>query len=140
MKRFLLAIVFAVIPATFSGAASTPEYSIQAIRYATAPGFPLSEMLVGGPQDEKVDLAMVVWLIRGGGHTILFDSGYHRDTFLKDFTMNDYLRPDEAVKSAGVQPAALGSFGRHRSFPESDRLDSEGRISLLHHGCVAARW
>jgi glyoxylase-like metal-dependent hydrolase (beta-lactamase superfamily II) len=107
MKRFLLAIIFAAIPATFSGAASTPEYSIQAIRYATAPGFPLSEMLVGGPQDEKVDLAMVVWLIRGGGHTILFDSGYHRDTFLKDFAMKDYLRPDEAVKSAGVQPAAV---------------------------------
>lgn len=107
MKRFLLAIVFVVIPATFLAAASTPEYSIQAILYATAPGFPLSEMLIGGPKDEKVDIAMVVWLIRGGGHTILFDSGYHRDTFLKDFAMKDYLRPDEAVKSAGVQPDAV---------------------------------
>jgi glyoxylase-like metal-dependent hydrolase (beta-lactamase superfamily II) len=107
MKRFLLAIVFVVIPATFLAAASTPEYSIQAILYATAPGFPLSEILIGGPRDEKVDIAMVVWLIRGGGHTILFDSGYHRDTFLKDFAMKDYLRPDEAVKSAGVQPDAV---------------------------------
>jgi glyoxylase-like metal-dependent hydrolase (beta-lactamase superfamily II) len=107
MKRFLLAIVFVVIPVTFLAAASTPEYSIQAILYATAPGFPLSEMLIGGPKDEKVDIAMVVWLIRGGGHTILFDSGYRRDTFLKDFAMKDYLRPDEAVKSAGVQPDAV---------------------------------
>jgi glyoxylase-like metal-dependent hydrolase (beta-lactamase superfamily II) len=47
---------------------------------------------------------MVVWLIRGGGHTILFDSGFHRDTFLKEFPMREYLRPDEAVKLAGVQP------------------------------------
>lgn len=64
--------------------AQTPEYSIQAIRYATSPGVKLSELVVGGP-DTKVDIAMVVWLIRGGGHTILFDSGFHgrrsRSTF-----------------------------------------------------------
>jgi glyoxylase-like metal-dependent hydrolase (beta-lactamase superfamily II) len=54
--------------------------------------------------DEKVDVAMVVWLIRGGGHTILFDSGFHRDTFRKDFPMQDYLRPDQAVETAGVKP------------------------------------
>jgi glyoxylase-like metal-dependent hydrolase (beta-lactamase superfamily II) len=64
----------------------------------------VSELVVGGPKDVKVDIAMVVWLIRGGGHTILFDSGFHRDTFLKYFPMKDYLRPDEAVKLAGVQP------------------------------------
>jgi glyoxylase-like metal-dependent hydrolase (beta-lactamase superfamily II) len=50
---------------------------------------------------------MVVWLIRGGGHTILFDSGFHREKFLKEFPMQDYLRPDEAVKTAGVQPAEV---------------------------------
>jgi glyoxylase-like metal-dependent hydrolase (beta-lactamase superfamily II) len=61
-------------------------------------------MVVGGPEKEKVDIALVVWLIRGGGHTILFDSGFHRDTFLKEFPMKDYLRPDEAVKTAGVEP------------------------------------
>jgi glyoxylase-like metal-dependent hydrolase (beta-lactamase superfamily II) len=84
--------------------AQTPEYSIQAIRYAISPGVPVSELVVGGPENEKVDIAMVVWLIRGGGHTILFDSGFHRDTFLKEFPMKDYLRPDEAVKTAGVEP------------------------------------
>jgi glyoxylase-like metal-dependent hydrolase (beta-lactamase superfamily II) len=83
---------------------STPNYSIQAIRYATAPGVQVSDLVVGGPKDEKVDIAMVVWLIRGGGHTILFDSGFHRDTFTKEYPMRDYLRPDEAVKTAGVQP------------------------------------
>ncbi|HEY6848823.1 MAG TPA: N-acyl homoserine lactonase family protein, partial [Terracidiphilus sp.] len=82
-----------------------PNYSIQAIHYATAPNIPVDELVVGGPQNQKVDLAMVVWLIRGGGHTILFDSGFHRDTHLKEFPMKDYLRPDEAVKLAGVQPA-----------------------------------
>ena len=107
VKRFLLVAILAAAVPAFLAIASTPEYSIRAIRYATAPDFPLSEMVIGGPKDQKIDVAMVIWLIRGGGHTILFDSGYHRDTFLKDFAMKDYLRPDEAVKTAGVQPDAV---------------------------------
>jgi glyoxylase-like metal-dependent hydrolase (beta-lactamase superfamily II) len=113
MKRFLLAMICLVsirASGTLFGASSAPEYSIQAIRYATSPGVPLSELVVGGPENlknEKVDIAMVVWLVRGSGHTILFDSGFHRDTFIKDFPMKDYLRPDEAVKTAGVQPDAV---------------------------------
>jgi glyoxylase-like metal-dependent hydrolase (beta-lactamase superfamily II) len=102
MKRFLLAAIFAALP--LLGASSTPEYSIQAIRYASSPDVPVSALVVGGPKDVKVDIAMVVWLIRGGGRTILFDSGFHRDTFLKYFPMKDYLRPDDAVKLAGVKP------------------------------------
>jgi glyoxylase-like metal-dependent hydrolase (beta-lactamase superfamily II) len=99
MTRLLLSAVFALLLMP----APTPDYSIQAIRYAISPGVPISELVVGGPHD-KIDIAMVVWLIRGGGHTILFDSGFHRETFLKEFPVKDYLRPDEAVKTAGVQP------------------------------------
>lgn len=81
MKRFCLAAVFAVLP--LFAAPLAPDYTIQAIRYASSPDVPVSALVIGGPKDEKVDIAMVVWLIRGGGHTILFDSGFHRDTFLK---------------------------------------------------------
>jgi glyoxylase-like metal-dependent hydrolase (beta-lactamase superfamily II) len=102
--RNLIRLFFAILCTTLLGASAPPEYSIQAIRYATSPDVPVSALVLGGPKDEKVDIAMVVWLIRGGGHTILFDSGFHRDTFLKYFPMKDYLRPDEAVKTAGVNP------------------------------------
>ena len=85
-----------------SGGTVSPSYSIQAIRYASAPD-DVANLVVGAPK-EKITLAMVIWLIRGGGRSILFDSGYHRDTFLKDFPSTEYIRPDEAVKLAGVQP------------------------------------
>jgi len=107
LKRLLFAATFVCLLTTLHGVCATPEYSIQAIRYATSPDCLISELVVGAPKDiadKKLDLAMVVWLIRGGGHTILFDSGFHRETFLKEFPMKDYLRPDEAVKLAGVQP------------------------------------
>jgi glyoxylase-like metal-dependent hydrolase (beta-lactamase superfamily II) len=86
-------------------APSRPEYSIQAIRYGTIKDFPVSELVIGAPENEKVDIAMVVWLIRGGGRNVLFDSGFHREKWLKEFPgFADYLRPDEAVKLAGVSP------------------------------------
>ena len=100
MKRFLLATIFAV----FFAGNSSPEYSIQAIRYAILPGFPVAGLVIGAPKDEKVDIAMVIWLIRGGGRTILFDSGFHREKWFKDFPMTEYVRPDEAVKLPGVKP------------------------------------
>ena len=59
---------------------------------------------MGAPKDEKTDIAMVVWLIRGGGRNVLFDTGYHRESWLKEFPSADYLRPDEAVRLAGVAP------------------------------------
>jgi glyoxylase-like metal-dependent hydrolase (beta-lactamase superfamily II) len=103
MKPFLIVALFAAL----LGISATPEYSIQAIRYASIPDVPVSELVMGGPKDQKIEIAMVVWLIQGGGHTILFDSGFHRDTFLKDFPMKDYLRPDKAVETAGVKPAEV---------------------------------
>ena len=101
MKRYLLACIISIL---FAASASTPEYSIQAIRYASSPNVPVSELVIGAPKDQKIEIAMVIWLIRGGGHTIVFDSGFHRDTFIKDFPLKDYLRPDEAVRLAGVKP------------------------------------
>ena len=62
---------------------------------------------MGAPNDEKVDIAMVIWLIRGSGRNILFDSGFHRESWLKYFPMNDFVRPDEAVRSAGVKPEEI---------------------------------
>jgi glyoxylase-like metal-dependent hydrolase (beta-lactamase superfamily II) len=104
MKRvafalLLLLAIVATVPAT-----PNPEYSIQAIRYADSLAEPVANLVMGAPKDEKVDIAMVVWLIRGGGRNILFDSGFHRETFLKYFPVKNYLRPDEAVKLAGVKP------------------------------------
>lgn len=102
MKRLLLAALLVVLPCAGFAASSTPEYSIHAIRYAYAAD-DASELVMGAAH-EKMNLAMVIWLIRGEGRNILFDSGYHRETFAKEFPATEYLRPDEAVKLAGVQP------------------------------------
>jgi glyoxylase-like metal-dependent hydrolase (beta-lactamase superfamily II) len=83
---------------------SIPDYSIYAIRYADSPGDSVADLVMGAPKEEKVDTIFAVWLIRGGGHNILFDSGFHRERWFKEWNITNYLRPDEAVKLAGVQP------------------------------------
>jgi glyoxylase-like metal-dependent hydrolase (beta-lactamase superfamily II) len=106
MAAAALAAATAVAPAVEAPAAEAPApaYSIQAIRYATAPKVPAAMLVMGAPQDQTLDIAMVVWLVRGGGRTLLFDSGFHRDKWFQYFPMTDFLRPDEAVRLAGVAP------------------------------------
>jgi len=100
VKRFLLA----VLAMTLLGSASTPEYAIEAIRYANSPGDPVADLVIGAPKDEKIDTIYALWLIRGGGRNILFDSGFHRQRWFQEWTIKDYLQPDEAVRLAGVKP------------------------------------
>jgi len=59
------------------------NYEIYAIRYATIPGFPVSELVAGAAPERKLDLAMMIWLIRGNGRNILVDSGFYHDRFFK---------------------------------------------------------
>jgi glyoxylase-like metal-dependent hydrolase (beta-lactamase superfamily II) len=106
-----LAVLLAV--AVFAGPAGTsaqspPEYTIEAIRFGTIPQFRVASLVVGADPTERIDIATVIWLIRGGGRNILFDSGYHRATPGFDrFKTTDYVRPDEAVALAGVDAGQI---------------------------------
>lgn len=79
-----------------------PEYRIEAIRYATIPDFPVAGLVMGAPEDERMDIAAVFWLIRGDGRVVLFDTGFHREEWFDRFTITDYLRADEALAPLGV--------------------------------------
>ena len=84
--------------------AQPPQYEVEAIQYAAIPDFPVADLLEGADKDRKLDIAMMVWLVRGGGHTILVDSGFYRPQFFKNWTVKNFVRPDEAVARAGVKP------------------------------------
>ena len=102
MKACLIELAIAV--AALVSAGLTPDYSIQEIRFADSPGDSVSDMVMGAPKGEKIDTIYAVWLIRGGGRNILFDSGFHRERWFKEWVVKDYIRPDEAVRQAGVAP------------------------------------
>jgi glyoxylase-like metal-dependent hydrolase (beta-lactamase superfamily II) len=94
----------AILLTTTIASAQTPQYDVYAIRYATIPGFPVADLIKGADESRKIDIAMMVWLVRGGGHTIVVDSGFYRPQFFKNWKVADFVRPDEAVARAGVKP------------------------------------
>jgi len=106
MKTTRIAIATCLLLGLCCSAAAA-EYSIAAVRYATSPGFPVAGLVMGAPRNETIDIAMVFWLIRGEGRTILFDSGFHRESWLEHFKMIDRVTPDAALREVGVDPAAV---------------------------------
>ena len=91
--------------ATLPNAAAAPVYEIFAIRYASIPDFPVNALIAGADPQRKLSIAMTVWLIRGNGHNILVDSGFYRPQFFKQFKVEGFIKPSEAVSQPGIAPA-----------------------------------
>jgi glyoxylase-like metal-dependent hydrolase (beta-lactamase superfamily II) len=79
-------------------------YEIYAIRYATLKDFSVAGLVEGADKSRKMDIAMMVWLVRGGGHNILFDSGFYREKFMRQWHPADYEKPSVALRRAGLGP------------------------------------
>jgi glyoxylase-like metal-dependent hydrolase (beta-lactamase superfamily II) len=74
-----------------------PTYDVYAIRYATLKNFPVAGLIAGADRARRMDIAMVVWLIRGNGHNVLFDSGFYREKLVQQWKPADYVKPSEAI-------------------------------------------
>jgi glyoxylase-like metal-dependent hydrolase (beta-lactamase superfamily II) len=109
MSVAALASLVLLTPAPGADPSPAPraDYTIEAVRYATIPGFPLSGLVMDAPADDRIDIAMVIWVVRGEERTVLFDTGFHRSAWFERFDVADYLRPDSALLRAGVDPAEV---------------------------------
>ncbi|HML16589.1 MAG TPA: N-acyl homoserine lactonase family protein [Bryobacteraceae bacterium] len=88
-------------------AQTKPSYEVYAIRYATIHDFPLSELVAGADKSQKQDIAMMIWLIKGDGRNILFDSGFYREKFMNRWKPSEYSKPSEAVERTGVKAEGI---------------------------------
>jgi len=101
-----------------------PQYEVYALRYATIPGFAVSGLVAGADPSRKLDIAMMVWLVRGGGKNILVDSGFYRDQFFQQWQVSDFLKPSEAVKLAGLKPEEITDVViTHMHWDHADGMD-----------------
>jgi glyoxylase-like metal-dependent hydrolase (beta-lactamase superfamily II) len=101
--RLLTHLISGLLAAITLAAQSKPTYEIYAIRYATIKDFAVSGLIAGADPSRKLDIAMMVWVVKGGGHTILVDSGFYRDKFMAQWKPVDYSKPSEAIERAGVK-------------------------------------
>ena len=104
--------------AATAGLASTPDpatqattgvtYEAFAVRFGILPGFSVSGLVAGADRARKVDIPVMVWLLKGSnGRQVLVDSGFYRQKFLDQWKPRDFKSPAAAVEGAGVPPEAI---------------------------------
>lgn len=106
LALFIAATTLACAGTRAPGRTSTPttQYDVWAIRYGTLPKFRMSGLIQGADTSRRLDIAMMVWLIRGNGRNVLLDAGFYRQPFMDRYKPTDYMTPAQAVARAGVQP------------------------------------
>lgn len=88
--------------------ASPPVYELYANSYGVLPDFPVSSLIAGADKARKLDIQMMVWLLKGpGGRNILVDAGFYRDKFLQRWKPKDFVKPSEAIAKVGLKPADI---------------------------------
>lgn len=83
-----------------------PTYEVYAVRYATLPQYRVAGLVAGADAARRLDLAMMVWLLRGSnGLNVLVDAGFSpREDLMTRWRPLDYVTPAEAVARFGVRP------------------------------------
>jgi len=87
-----------------AGQTAIPKYEVYAVQYAVLPQFPVSGLVAGADRARRMDIAMMFWVLKGGGHTVLFDSGWYRDHLLQQWKPQQFIKPSEAVGKLGIKP------------------------------------
>lgn len=101
-----------------------PQYEVYAIRYATIPDFAVSGLVAAAEAGRKMDIAMMIWLLRGNGRNILVDSGFYREQFFKQWHVTEFVKPSDALKRAGLKPEDVTDVViTHMHWDHADGMD-----------------
>src|SRR5579871_4223592 len=111
--------------------ANPPVYEVYAVRYAALPDFPVAGLVKGADRSRKMDIAMMVWLVKGNGRNILVDSGFYHDRFFKEWKVKDFVRPSDAVAQLGVRPEDITDVViTHMHWDHADGIDLFPRATV----------
>jgi len=105
MTKVGVLLAAAGVCAACASAPRTPalsQYDAYAIRYATIPNFRVSGLIAGADTSRRLDIAMMVWLLRGKDRTVLVDAGFVRPDLIERWHPADYVEPGAAVARAGT--------------------------------------
>jgi glyoxylase-like metal-dependent hydrolase (beta-lactamase superfamily II) len=89
---------------TTTAAPATPTYDVYAVRYASIP-FRVSGLIAGADTSRRLDIAMMVWLLKGPrNRNVVVDAGFHRADLVTRWKPQGFMTPAAAVARAGVKP------------------------------------
>jgi glyoxylase-like metal-dependent hydrolase (beta-lactamase superfamily II) len=120
----ILALALLLASALNAAAQSKSGYEVYAIRYATLPRYPVSELVAGAEPGRKLDLAMMIWLVRGQERNILVDSGFYHPRMFADENVTEFVKPSDALARVGLKPEDITDvIISHMHWDHADGVD-----------------
>src|ERR1043165_3703783 len=125
MRRLILLLACAMLlPLILRAQETAPQYDVYAVRYAVIPDFPVAGLVAGADRSRKMDIAMIVWLVRAPGRNVLVDSGFYREQFFKTWKVRDFIKPSEAIAKLGLKPEDITDvIITHMHWDHADGMD-----------------
>src|SRR5215471_11644999 len=101
------------------------EYEVYALSYGVYPGYGVSNLVAGANKNRKIDLQMMIWLLKGpGGKNILVDSGCYHDRFVKNLGIKNYTKPSDTLARLGLSAADITDvIISHMHWDHADGMD-----------------
>jgi glyoxylase-like metal-dependent hydrolase (beta-lactamase superfamily II) len=132
VTKSLRSLVLAFSALTLGAAPQpTPNYEVYAIQYGVIKDFKVSSLIANADTSRRLDIAMMVWLLKGpGGRNILVDAGFQRDDLIQRWKPADYVKPSEAVARFGIKPEDISDI--IVSHVHWDHLDGAGLFPRAH--------
>ena len=111
MARMQRMAVLALLLFVTTRPAQPVTYEAFAVRFGILPAFSVSGLVAGADRDRKLDIPVMVWLLKGSdGKVVLIDSGFYRQKFLDQWKPRDFRTPTAAVEAAGVKADAVSDI------------------------------
>jgi len=105
LKSISASCLFLLISTALCQDLKKTEYEVYAVQYATLPAFPVRALVADADSSRRIDIAMMVWILRGtGGRVVLVDAGFHRDHYIKRWNPQNFLLPSKAIEKLGISP------------------------------------
>lgn len=100
-------------------------YEVYALSYGTYPGFPVSGLIAGADKNRKIDLQMMIWLLKGSnGKRILVDTGCYRNTITQLKGIKNFIKPSDTLVKVGLSASDITDvIVSHMHWDHADGID-----------------
>jgi glyoxylase-like metal-dependent hydrolase (beta-lactamase superfamily II) len=100
----VIAFALAAALALTTSQGTDPSYELYAARFGVIPAFQVSGLVAGADTSRRLDIPVMVWLIKGSnGRNVLVDSGFFRANLVERWKVQNFRKPSDAVLAAGVR-------------------------------------
>lgn len=129
MRQLLITLSLVILPAlpvsVLAQNSSAITYEVYALSYGVYPNFPVSALMAGADKDRKIDLQMMIWLVKGpGGKNILVDTGCYHENVVKGKGIKDLIKASDAIAKLGLSPADITDVViTHMHWDHADGMD-----------------